>query len=480
MILASVADMSPETNAIALFLGAEPLRIIGHSPQPTVDQNGSGSILVYAGSNPETAHTRLSSLLAECHRDLAADGRMALLAENRIHTCLRSLRSLLPGASGAGGDGQHGQGVSISATLKLVRSAGFTNVAAFAVSPSAEDPAEIRPLTRRDWITPAFLVTASRSATSDSFLLERILHTIDQTQSGGQKATGRILRVINSARGKSIALVAYGESRIVVRVARSTVMLEDEARSYEVLKQIAGRAVVAGKVPHPLGAGAIGNVSFFVQSALGGAPLRTKIKGSNRAAYLREVDRFLRALNPHLPAVRSVSLDDELAASILGPMTQFALQHVSDTGLRAEAIALLADSLRGATIRPGIVHGDFGPANILVDGTRITGVIDWEAARALGPPILDAFNYLDSAHRACSRNMSIVDTLPLLAGSDWPIPGELEFLEEFFRYCGVDFRFQKGFALLYSLFHFGPQLRFANTDHGPKRRLEGLLRRLVT
>ena len=36
----------------------------------------------------------------------------------------------------------------------------------------------------------------------------------------------------------------------------------------------------------------------------------------------------------------------------------------------------------------GLVHGDLQPTNLLVDGDRVTGVLDWEAAKA-GPPALD-------------------------------------------------------------------------------------------
>jgi aminoglycoside phosphotransferase (APT) family kinase protein len=38
---------------------------------------------------------------------------------------------------------------------------------------------------------------------------------------------------------------------------------------------------------------------------------------------------------------------------------------------------------------PGLVHGDFSPANVLVDHTgRVTGIIDWEAVKS-GPPEMD-------------------------------------------------------------------------------------------
>ena len=160
-------------------------------------------------------------------------------------------------------------------------------------------------------------------------------------------------------------------------------------------------------------------------------------------------------------------------------MAEFVLRHVVDPSLRARAKSMIDETLLGATSRLGIVHGDFGTGNILVSGSRITGVIDWEAARCGAPPVLDAFNYLDSVHRTCNKGLSIVDTLPMLAEGDWPIPGEMDFLRESFRRSGVDFRFRKGFALMYFLFHIGPQLRFASEEQGPKRRLEQVLRRMV-
>jgi len=365
--------------------------------------------------------------------------------------------------------------------LELVRSAGFADVQAFSVSPSADSPEEICPLAGWDaWLAPAFLVTAARSESSAPLLLQRIVLALDETQTDASRTEpGKILRVINSARGKSIALVQQAEVRVVVRMARSAVMREDEAQSYEVLRQIGSNPIVAEQVPRPLGAGVVGGISYFAQSHIDGVPLSTKISSSNRASYLLKVDRFLRALNPKLTESPVVSFDDPIIAPSIRLMSAFALSHVSDDALRARSGALLADCLRGATSRLGIVHGDLGLGNILVDDARITGVIDWEAARALGPPVLDALNYLDSAHRGCNRSMSIVDTLPMLASGDWPIPGEMDFLKEFFRYCGVDFRFRKGIALLYALFHFGPQLRFADVEQGPKQRLATVLSRLV-
>lgn len=487
MILAPASEVSPEADPMLLFLGPKPLTVIGRSAErrPAAplgnDQDRAGSILILAESSVETTASNLPGLLAECHRHLPANGRIAVLARNRGSRAITFLRSLMSSAGRRASDDSLDVGIPLRDVVEPIHRAGFDDIAVFSVYPSADDPLEIRPVSWRDtWLAPAFLVTAGMAGVAETFLLQRIAQTIDRTQPGDSRTRRvELKRVIHSSRGKSIAILAGGASQIVVRMSRSAVMTEDESRSYRLLQQIQANPAVAHQTPQPLGSEIVGDIAFFAQSHVGGQPLSTKIRDSNRADYLLEVSGFLRALNANLATSPIVSFDDGPAASIIQPMIRFALQHLADDALREKATALLADALSGASGRLGIVHGDFGTGNILVEGTRITGVIDWEAGRAFGSPLLDAFNYLDSAHRCCRRDMSLVDTLPMLAGGDWPIAGELDFLKEFFRYCGVDFRYRRGFALLYALFHFGPQLRFANVEAGPRRRLEKVLRQFV-
>lgn len=56
---------------------------------------------------------------------------------------------------------------------------------------------------------------------------------------------------------------------------------------------------------------------------------------------------------------------------------------VDETLARFDAAAGLLDAQV-----PVLVHGDLQPHNLLVDGDRLTGVLDWEAAKA-GPPAFD-------------------------------------------------------------------------------------------
>jgi hypothetical protein len=63
-----------------------------------------------------------------------------------------------------------------------------------------------------------------------------------------------------------------------------------------------------------------------------------------------------------------------------------------------------ADAVSGAMLPLSFVHGDFAIGNILLDGDAVSGVVDWECARANDAPFYDVFklaasysSYLDRA-----------------------------------------------------------------------------------
>jgi O-antigen/teichoic acid export membrane protein len=74
-----------------------------------------------------------------------------------------------------------------------------------------------------------------------------------------------------------------------------------------------------------------------------------------------------------------------------------------------EAIDRLAIELRqalaGRTLSLSWIHGDFGPGNILVtpDGSRLTGVVDWELSRPDEPPFLDLLQLLIATRMLVQR-----------------------------------------------------------------------------
>ena len=75
----------------------------------------------------------------------------------------------------------------------------------------------------------------------------------------------------------------------------------------------------------------------------------------------------------------------------------------------------------------------------------------WVSTSPGVPPVIDALNYLDSVQRRSADTMSVIETVTMLKGGAWPVQQELEFLNEFFRFCGIDLRHLVVFRLLFRL-----------------------------
>ncbi len=63
----------------------------------------------------------------------------------------------------------------------------------------------------------------------------------------------------------------------------------------------------------------------------------------------------------------------------------------ADAALTARALAEIERLAAAAESAHGLVHGDLGGANLIVDGDEVTGVIDWDRA-LVGDPAYDAAN----------------------------------------------------------------------------------------
>lgn len=480
----------PQTHPLALFLGQEPRVVLGGlrgAPALAAVSslaNGSvGSMLVIAGADVPRDVRRLGQFLAQCHRVVRPGGRIAVLGGHWLPAAIEALRAAPTLRSGVEQLCQLANYMSVRAVMGRLQATGWENVELFVVSPSVENPAAIRPSQRGGgWRDAASLVVAGKDidASPSSSVLqsmtESVLRACPEFPCGDRTA---LLNVANSGRGKSVAIASSGRGKFVLRIPRSAAMLEDETRSFAVLRRLESNADVKDRVPRPLAAGSVGGLCYFAQSYLPGSPLTTALDARSRGFYLGEVEAFLRSLNREFPGPAPIAVDSLCGAWVGQPMVPYVLQHIEDASLRARARTLIDDSLRGASGRHGIVHGDFGAGNILVQRDRLVGVIDWEAAHEDGLPLLDSFNYLDATHRQCSKGTDIVDTIPLLATGEWPVREEIEFLRRSFDHCGVDFSRRKGMAVLYFLFHIGPQLRFSASESGPKARLQRVLRRLL-
>jgi aminoglycoside phosphotransferase len=149
------------------------------------------------------------------------------------------------------------------------------------------------------------------------------------------------------------------------------------------------------------------------------------------------VDRFARAqrefaslsgLFGHYPVPEVVQFDASVPVLMLSEITGRHGQEAINDGRGAAVLRLIGKSLADLhqldpSLLPGlegsgdvIVHGDFGPQNILcsLDRTGVSGVLDWELAH-LGSPVEDLAwtEWIIRTHHPEAR-----DDLPeLLAGS---------------------------------------------------------------
>ncbi len=492
--LASTAELAAD-DPLRLFLGpGRALRMRcpeGHVD--TISGNGPDSILIVleAGApRPE----RIGALLGECATMLRSRGRIAVLMPNRIQRSIaRGMAYLRTLGRPASADSPTGAGAStrervagLGEVVRALRSSGFRDIAVHAADGAPGKPDEIRPRSwRDDWSAAAWLLTACGPDSEIPTVLASIVEAAAGASlpASGTPAAHEWSRMRNSTRGKSLVLAGSAERSMIIHVPRGSVARADMANAHRLLHELQEIPAIAPRVPRPLGHGTIGEQAWYAESRLLGAPLASLLsknaKPAARHGWLREAEAFLYALNPQLEGQAALPVTEGQAGADMRAMLDRLSMHLPDDGLRRATRSLFDQWTQGACSRIGLVHGDFGAGNLFVAGGTITGVIDWEAARVAGPPVLDAFNYLDSVARCCSTRLSIVDTIPMLACGEWPDEVELAFLRRFFEHCGIDFRFLRAFALLYFLFHVGPQMRFAASESGPIRRAEQVLRRLL-
>jgi aminoglycoside phosphotransferase (APT) family kinase protein len=195
------------------------------------------------------------------------------------------------------------------------------------------------------------------------------------------------------------------EQRFVLKVARGAYRMQEIALEYEVLKLLHGTEI---PVPKPL---------VHVQNRPLGFLLMEHAAGRSATDVLREagsrddrnriavaVGSMLSTLH-HLP-VGTVSWQECVDGQLLWAERHLQEKVMSRAEFRAKGITgdpvKELERLRATCPEPGVVavlHGDFRPKNVLLDGERITSVLDWSFTD-LGDPWYDLatmFGYLDPA-----------------------------------------------------------------------------------
>jgi phosphotransferase family enzyme len=208
--------------------------------------------------------------------------------------------------------------------------------------------------------------------------------------------------------GAVVSVVFFGGAvPVVARVPRyggPNAALHRESETLErVLAQV--RGPIRDSLPRPLGSPAIAGTDVVLQTVVPGRHLvaRTATRRLTRSRLRRQFETmFAWSTGLQEASGRWTVVDDELLERTLVPLSRAALDALGDDdavrGLLDRAIDH-ARLLRGTPVRLAVVHGDYWAGNVLVDGARVTGVVDWERAEVAGLPVWDPFKaVMDAAY----------------------------------------------------------------------------------
>lgn len=215
----------------------------------------------------------------------------------------------------------------------------------------------------------------------------------------------------------------------------------DVAREARIMSNLAESDI---PVPRVIGIGTTpGGASFFAMERVPGAPLESEHDAAELTPQHRhelglQVIRTLGDLHTLDP--RSVGLSD-LGPKTSVPYLERQIRRMSTTWDRVgrasnhdvvwhEARSRLTAGLPASPPPVVIMHGDFRLSNLLVQGPRITAVLDWELC-TLGDPLADLAWLLDDWRQPDEEAISMPS--PTRAGG---FPDRASLVEEYCRETG--------------------------------------------
>ena len=196
-------------------------------------------------------------------------------------------------------------------------------------------------------------------------------------------------RLSGGANMESWAFACGGQGYVLRRAPSPEVMVGrplDHAGEAAVIRAAHAAGVIAPEIVAELSPDD-GIGSGFVMRRLAGTAAPESALGVDKvgggAALLRDLGTALAAIHRIDPATMTVVPRLDPAAGVEGLAAQFA-QHGGDRPIVALGLAWLRANLP-PPIAPRLIHGDFRIGNLMTEGGRLTGVLDWELAH-LGDP----------------------------------------------------------------------------------------------
>jgi aminoglycoside phosphotransferase (APT) family kinase protein len=200
---------------------------------------------------------------------------------------------------------------------------------------------------------------------------------LDAALAEASQATGLPLQADPPSIRSGLLIVDATEGILRVAVGPGAWQLRKQRAALAALRAFAAPPLVAERVPWELADGRCGLADWSLERRLPGSRAKPPVSGD----LLADCVDFLVALHslPPADAYRSTLLEQvEVVARAATPK-------------EAQKVRTLAERLEAnlADVPRGFAHGDFFHGNLLVEGGRLVGVVDWEAAGPGRLPLLD-------------------------------------------------------------------------------------------
>jgi hypothetical protein len=189
---------------------------------------------------------------------------------------------------------------------------------------------------------------------------------------------------------QAMIVVLFDRAVLRIAVGPGRVKLEQQRLALESLAQSSSARALLDRLPLPVHTGKTGLADWALEARLPGRPPGPRLSPS----LLQACIDFLVELHMagHGGPERS-SL--AAAAEVLAPLCARDGDAVRELGRRLDATL--------EAVPRGFGHGDFWTHNLLTEGDRLTGVIDWDGAAPGRLPLLDLLHLRLSAHREQTR-----------------------------------------------------------------------------
>jgi aminoglycoside phosphotransferase (APT) family kinase protein len=235
-------------------------------------------------------------------------------------------------------------------------------------------------------------------------VLERVGYAwMDWDVPGSPPTTALFAGVDRTAEAKVSVLLFDDQCRLVAvaKVPRNDRGAAAVRAEFEALSWAGSLEALAPTIPRPLGCFDLDGLPVLVQSAVTGRPMTadyyTPSHASRPWSVERDFERAAQWLDTFKSATRSGTIPLAAACErFVEPLlTRYATTlDTSDDELKLFDEVLDRCQLSGTMPVPiTACHGDYWMGNILADGDRVTGVIDWERATRHAHPFSDLYKF---------------------------------------------------------------------------------------